>query len=600
MKKKITFAIVCFVLALTMIAPLTAFADWEKQSDGWHYTDEEGNPVANEIREINGANYSFDANGIMRTGWFQDDWGDWYYAESNGVLVTGWKQIKGVWYYFHPDYFNMYYGWNTINGKEYYFTANGALKIGWFQDEWGYWYYSNSNGVIQRGWQYIGGKWYYLSPSMYYDGIYSMPNSQGVYKEYYFNPNGTLGIGWSKRVYTYDSGYTYTAWYYSDSNGVLQTGWQYIGGKWYYLSYEMYSDGWYTIDDKPYFFDKNGAMGIGWCKHTYNYGDGSTYTTWYYANGSGVLQTGWLQIGGKWYYFDKYSYYMYTGPNYIDGQLYVFNGDGAWTTKAGWLEVKNSGSSTWYYIKADGQPATGWQLLGGVWYYFAPGSGYMYSNGVRYVYEEGKNYAFAKNGAWISGTGWQEFKQGSASEWAYTQNGTPLTDWQLIGGKWYYFFPYNCLMTQGDTAIDGILYCFKSNGVYTGRCTTLGWRKANGTWYYVEKNDGTLAHGWLDDGGSRYYLDDDSGYMYYGGRYEIGGESYMFAQNGILQTGLFDMWGDRYYANEDGALQSGWQTIDGNQYYFDVDYFSMYRGGWYTIDDVDYYFDWEGIYDPNA
>ena len=50
--------------------------------------------------------------------------------------------------------------------------------------------------------------------------------------------------------------------------------------------------------------------------------------TWYYSNGSGAMQTGWLNLGGTWYYL---------------------NGSGAMQT--GWLNL----GGTWYYL----DPATG-------------------------------------------------------------------------------------------------------------------------------------------------------------------------------------------------------------------------------------------------
>ena len=57
----------------------------------------------------------------------------------------------------------------------------------------------------------------------------------------------------------------------------MQTGWQYIGGKWYY-------------------FNSDGAMRTGWLY------DGGV---WYYLNGSGVMVTGLQKIGSDTYYVER-------------------------------------------------------------------------------------------------------------------------------------------------------------------------------------------------------------------------------------------------------------------------------------------------------
>ena len=40
------------------------------------------------------------------------------------------------------------------------------------------------------------------------------------------------------------------------------------------------------------------------------------------------MQTGWLYLGGKWYYMNS-SGAMVTGRQTIDGKLYYFDGSGA-------------------------------------------------------------------------------------------------------------------------------------------------------------------------------------------------------------------------------------------------------------------------------
>lgn len=52
--------------------------------------------------------------------------------------------------------------------------------------------------------------------------------------------------------------------------------------------------------------------------------------TWYYLTGSGAMATGWIQLGATWYYLAPESGAMVTGSHVIDGTQYSFNGSGAW------------------------------------------------------------------------------------------------------------------------------------------------------------------------------------------------------------------------------------------------------------------------------
>ena len=612
MKKKIFAAILVCAMVLTIIAPTTAFAGWEKQLDGsWkYYSEDEEYYYYYGIYEIDGQDYFFDENGTMKTGWIYSSWsGDWYYANSSGVLQKDWQKIGEKWYYFEPDNDYMFSdGIYTIEGDAYYFAPSGAMQTGWIKETYTYdddytettWFYADSSGRLAKGWKVIGGKWYYFSEwnAMYSDGINWI---DGV--PYYFYPSGELGVGWIKRTYTYDSGYSYSEWYYADSSGALQTGWKNIGGSWYYFSqygYYMYSNSYYTIDGKPYAFEASGRMITGWGKTRHEYGDGYVDETWYYADGSGVLQSGWLNQGGTWYYLDPNSYYMHTGYSEIDGKEYVFNGSGAWVHKAGWMEVKWPSDSAWYYLDANGVPIKGWQKIGGVWYYFNEYSGEMAANTVRMIYDPNTDryaaYAFASNGAWITSNGWHQFYypyDGGYSNWIYMENGTIVTGWKAIGGTWYYFYDPYGYMATGKEVIDNKIEEFTSGGAWVRTIKTPGWQKIYDSWFYVEDTNGTLASGWRTINGVKYYFDPYGHYMISNSRYPIDGDSYFFDESGALLTGWIYKW-ETFYANEDGKLQKGWQTIGDYKYYFDPYEYYMYRSGTYTIDGKSYEFDYQG------
>ena len=554
MKKKLSIAIIACAMLLMIFAPMTAKAEkpgWEKGSDGyWYYytTSDSSSYYKSGIFEIGSESYYFDAKGRMLTGWIKNT----YTNEAGEIFTT--------------------------------------------------WYYAKSSGVLAYSWEKIGGVWYYFSPSGYYmysGGIYWI---SGNY--YYFYPSGAMGSGWIKETGSY-YGYDWVEWYYANSSGALLSGWQNIGGVWYYFdtnNHTMFSNGVYEIGGASYFFYPSGAMGTGWCKLSQTYYDGSTLTNWFYANSSGALQKGWQTIGGVKYYFDPYSFEMTVGSKAIDEKYYVFQSSGALVTTAGWQKViYGDGTVTWYYTKADGTPMTGWQKIGGVWYYFYPG-GAMVCGTTTAI--DGGVYYFDENGALASTEGWKKVTYPNRTFWVYTYaDGTVKTGWFNDGGTWYYFNGYGH-MFNAPTIIDGKINMFDSSGAWTGYATK-GWVKNDNydEWYYCVDSNGTPKTGWLEYNGKYYYLNPTGYFMLSGSWYGIDGKYYYFYNNGVMGTGWIKdvytyssgytetTW---YYADSSGALQSKWQTINGVKYYFHPDYFYMYADGYYTIDSVTYYFDANG------
>jgi FOG: Glucan-binding domain (YG repeat) len=73
--------------------------------------------------------YHFNSMGIMSSGWFQDEAGDWYYsnednAEWFGEMFTGWKlnSSDNNWYHLDESTGKMAKGWKLVGGQWYYFT----------------------------------------------------------------------------------------------------------------------------------------------------------------------------------------------------------------------------------------------------------------------------------------------------------------------------------------------------------------------------------------------------------------------------------------------------------------------------------------------
>ena len=86
-------------------AKLPSQAGWLQRNGVWAYREANGEFVKNARREINGAQYWFDADGNMKEGWQQDNTGAWYYlTPGQGALQQNcWLQYRNQWYYLGSD-----------------------------------------------------------------------------------------------------------------------------------------------------------------------------------------------------------------------------------------------------------------------------------------------------------------------------------------------------------------------------------------------------------------------------------------------------------------------------------------------------------------
>lgn len=102
--------------------------------------------------------------------------------------------------------------------------------------------------------------------------------------------------------------------------------------------------GWLKLNGSWYFLGVNGLRLTGWQK------DGSSGLWYYMDNSTGIMKTGWLHDGDKWYYLKPEA----GGPQ------------GSMAT--GWMTIEGKK----YYMNASGVMVTGWYEIGGKWYYFWP------------------------------------------------------------------------------------------------------------------------------------------------------------------------------------------------------------------------------------
>ena len=108
---------------------------------------------------------------------------------------------------------------------------------------------------------------------------------------------------------------------------------------------------------------------------------------WYHFDENGYMQTGWLNLDGTWYYLNadgSMAKDTWIGTYYVDGS-------GAWVVE-GW---QNNGYG-WWYQRANGTyPASEWEIINGIWYYFDE-NGYMLADTTT-----PDGYYVDINGAWV-------------------------------------------------------------------------------------------------------------------------------------------------------------------------------------------------------
>ncbi len=259
------------------------------------------------------------------------------------------------------------------------------------------------------------------------------------------------------------------------SNGQRQTGWQNVGGTWYYMNNNgiMETGLQSGINGQTYYFNNSGAMQTGWQ---------DINNSWYYFYGSGNAATGWFQSGaGYWYYFSNNGAAL-TGMQAINGHHYYFDTTNAWAL-TGWQKINNN----WYYFDPTNAWAdTGWFQTGaGNWYYFSNNGAAL--TGMQTI--NGHHYYFDATNAWAL-TGWQKIN----NSWYYFDptNAWADTGWFQTGaGNWYYFGNTGAADTGWQT-INGHRYYFDPTNAWAVR----GWQKLDGNWYYFDQLNTWADTGW--------------------------------------------------------------------------------------------------------
>ncbi len=243
--------------------------------------------------------------------------------------------------------------------------------------------------------------------------------------------------------------------------------------------------------------------------------------------------------------------------------------------KTGWVSWAQTGGTLWSYLEKGQSVKDAWRTVKGKRYHFDKygimQTGWTEIDGLDY-------YLDPKSGA--AKSGWRQKDDGS---WYYMSASTrsfgrPVTGWQTISKKRYYFNESGVMLTE--TWVDGC-YLSSSGAMAKGWLNTG--TEAEPVWYYLNPNSkarsyGRIMTGWQTIGGKKYYFDED----------------------GVMQH---DAWQDSFYLTHDGPVATGFQTMKdsaGNDatFYFDPNTKSRSYGraltGWRTISGKRYLFDDEG------
>lgn len=159
--------------------PQSGVSGWIGEGAQRRYIDPEtGLAVTNEVREIDGVVFAFNAEGFIVDGWFTSPEGEHYYSTPQGVRF-GWFSLNSKWYYGDPaalgarvhGWLNeggaryhlaptgeMLTGWQNLNSDWYFFAASGAMRTGWLA-QGSTWYYLKGSGAMATDWEGIGWKW---------------------------------------------------------------------------------------------------------------------------------------------------------------------------------------------------------------------------------------------------------------------------------------------------------------------------------------------------------------------------------------------------------------------------------------------------------
>ena len=387
---------------------------WAYVSNAWYWLDRADGRMASSRTECDGTWSEFSSSGAWQgyaSGWDLRD-SEWHWLET-GKKASGWRYINDHWYYMDGTG-DMVVGWAEVNGAAYHLSASGAMDTGWVLIN-GEWYWLAPSGARQLGWLYIDGAWYWADPDV--SGACAHDRTTKIGNVYY---------AFRSSCAMYESSWAFVdnEWYLASGSGALRTGWQNVGGSWYWMDTEsakmaigwiepsgvryhlsdsgaMDADIWIDEDDCSYYLNASGALSITVVNGSIILPDGATPAdglqkignVWFFIT-DGNVTTGSVIVDGVEHLFDEATGRAISGWHTdTDGNKRHYDEKGV--RQIGWVLDRS-----WYYLDADGLITTGWQKLNGTWYYLDPVTGAMQTG---WVWDGNAWYYCNSSGAWVPG-----------------------------------------------------------------------------------------------------------------------------------------------------------------------------------------------------
>ena len=314
--------------------------------------------VSNTTLKVDDKVYSFDDKGISTevtptNQFIRDDFWNWYYYDKDGKLLTGRQTIDGVQLYFDKDGKQAKGTLVDIDGDTYYFDkdsgalwTNRTIELGgvtynideeghvtsslrntFVQDKDGDWTYLKDKGQLATGWQTINGV------QLYFDGSGKQIKGKRILidgKYYYFAENN--GELLRNAFYPYN----YYSKLYFGNDGAQVFGWYTLDNHRVYFKENglQAKEELLLIDGNYYYFTRDGQLLVD--------GSAKLFGEIYLADSEGKLLTGWREIDGKLYHFEKSTSLgrdLYGSPITTkatlekDGKTYVIDENGVATEK---------------------------------------------------------------------------------------------------------------------------------------------------------------------------------------------------------------------------------------------------------------------------
>ena len=253
----------------------------------------------NTFPTINNNTYYYNSEGQLVKNDFYSNWGRTYYFQPNGARLDN----------------GFYNNW----GNTYYFGNDGARWNNRYMVRWGNaYYFGNDGALIKNKSLNVNGKDYWVNNQ----GIIPLRNQFLTANDnqlYYFDANNSLI---TNKFY-----HNWGSTYYFGADGARYTN-QFLtrDGKVYYFDNDgvMYQNRYYKNWGNTYYF---GADGARYTNQFLDKDDSNTHIHYFDSEGR-MLVNQWLMYEGSTIYFDENGYPV-TGKQDINGQIYLFNEDGA-------------------------------------------------------------------------------------------------------------------------------------------------------------------------------------------------------------------------------------------------------------------------------